>query len=262
MQTDLPQPAAQAELKTAKDLFSIGEAAKLLSVSIDTIRRWDRLGKIRVVRTPGGTRLIPRSEIVRLKTGAELAPSKLPVVKEPATPQIPLPTPISKPTEPTPLAEPAVPTLQPPIEPTPTVPTQETLPVETQATVTKPTQSQRLHQKIINGIKYYRPVWYQRWHAHPASRPTHLAILGIVLIAAASLFVYQWFIVPTRDESNKKLAELGKVLAAATPPRILSFQGRLTDENNVPVSEPTNIRFRIYTSTSGDAGDPCANTCK
>ena len=35
----------------------IGEASKILGVSIDTLRRWEKAGKIKAVRTPGGTRL-------------------------------------------------------------------------------------------------------------------------------------------------------------------------------------------------------------
>ncbi|KKU12226.1 MAG: binding domain protein, excisionase family protein, partial [Candidatus Woesebacteria bacterium GW2011_GWA1_45_8] len=203
MQKDLPQPAAQAELKPAKPLLLIGEASELLGVSIDTIRRWDAAGKIRVIRTPGRTRLIPRDEIERLKSGAEAVPEVKPEVKEAAA---------------TPLQ-----TLTPPVvsEPTvPTVPTQETLPVKTPTALTTPIEPKKLHQKVIHHIRYTRPLWYQRWHAHPASRPTHLAILGVALIAAASAFVYQWFIVPYQQESNQKLAELGKVLPAVTPPRI------------------------------------------
>src|SRR5581483_9306449 len=40
-----------------KKLVKIGEAAKILGVSIDTLRRWEAKGKIETVRTPGGTRL-------------------------------------------------------------------------------------------------------------------------------------------------------------------------------------------------------------
>ncbi len=35
----------------------IGEASEILSVSIDTLRRWEKAGKIETIRTPGGTRL-------------------------------------------------------------------------------------------------------------------------------------------------------------------------------------------------------------
>jgi putative resolvase len=42
------------------------EAAKALGISIQTIRRADAAGTMRVVRTPGGWRRIPQSEVDRL----------------------------------------------------------------------------------------------------------------------------------------------------------------------------------------------------
>lgn len=50
-------------------LVSVGEAAKALGVSSDTIRRWDAAGKIEVHRDEANRRMIPRSELRRL--GAE-----------------------------------------------------------------------------------------------------------------------------------------------------------------------------------------------
>jgi len=46
-------------------LYTLKEAKKLLGVTTKTIQRWDREGKIRVVRTIGGRR-IPESEIKRI----------------------------------------------------------------------------------------------------------------------------------------------------------------------------------------------------
>lgn len=37
-------------------LYSIGEAAELLGVSIDTLRNWEREGKVQSIRTEGGHR--------------------------------------------------------------------------------------------------------------------------------------------------------------------------------------------------------------
>ena len=42
------------------------EASKLLGVHIRTIQKWDREGKIRCVRTMGGKRRVPESEIKRI----------------------------------------------------------------------------------------------------------------------------------------------------------------------------------------------------
>lgn len=46
--------------------YRIGEAADLLGVRVETIRRWERQGRIRAIRSPGGQRLIPASEVSRL----------------------------------------------------------------------------------------------------------------------------------------------------------------------------------------------------
>ena len=47
-------------------LFSIGKAAKLLGVSIKTVRDWDKKRFIEVISTPGGHRRIEENEINRL----------------------------------------------------------------------------------------------------------------------------------------------------------------------------------------------------
>lgn len=44
----------------------IGQAAGLLGVSVDTLRRWEEEGAIDVDRSPGGQRLIPIAEVRRL----------------------------------------------------------------------------------------------------------------------------------------------------------------------------------------------------
>lgn len=47
-------------------LYTVKQASEILGVHPKTIQKWDREGKIRVVRTPGGRRRIPESEIKRL----------------------------------------------------------------------------------------------------------------------------------------------------------------------------------------------------
>jgi len=47
-------------------LFTLKEACRILGIHPNTLRKWDRNGKIRVVRTIGGRRRIPESEIKRL----------------------------------------------------------------------------------------------------------------------------------------------------------------------------------------------------
>lgn len=44
----------------------LGEAARAVGVSVDTLRRWDRDGKLRTTRDERNRRRVPRSEIERL----------------------------------------------------------------------------------------------------------------------------------------------------------------------------------------------------
>jgi molybdopterin-binding protein len=50
-----------------KRTYTIGEASRALGVSIDTIRRWDRDGKIKTTRDAGNRRVVPAREIERLR---------------------------------------------------------------------------------------------------------------------------------------------------------------------------------------------------
>ena len=51
----------------AKEFYSSSEAAKTLGISVDTLRRWDRQGRIQTVRDTGNRRLVPAAEIERLR---------------------------------------------------------------------------------------------------------------------------------------------------------------------------------------------------
>ena len=46
--------------------LSLGEAAKALGVSLDTLRRWDRAGKLKTTRDARNRRRVPSSELRRL----------------------------------------------------------------------------------------------------------------------------------------------------------------------------------------------------
>lgn len=48
------------------DHYRIGEAAKVLGVRVETLRRWERSGTLRVTRSDGGQRLVPATEVARL----------------------------------------------------------------------------------------------------------------------------------------------------------------------------------------------------
>jgi molybdopterin-binding protein len=54
-----------------RQLLSAGEASRRLGISLDTLRRWDRQGRIRVERDAGNRRLVPLAEVERIRGGGE-----------------------------------------------------------------------------------------------------------------------------------------------------------------------------------------------
>lgn len=53
--------------------LTIGEAARALGVSADTLRRWDRAGRLRTVRDERNRRRVPRTEVTRLSSAPRRA---------------------------------------------------------------------------------------------------------------------------------------------------------------------------------------------
>ena len=56
-----------------REYYSAGEAAKTLGISVDTLRRWDRQGRIKAERDRSNHRVAPASEIERLRGESGLA---------------------------------------------------------------------------------------------------------------------------------------------------------------------------------------------
>jgi molybdopterin-binding protein len=54
-----------------KESYTAAEAARALGISLDTLRRWDREGRIRTRRDRSNRRLVPASEVDRLRGGGE-----------------------------------------------------------------------------------------------------------------------------------------------------------------------------------------------
>ena len=50
-----------------KQFYSASEAAKMLGISLDTLRRWDRDGRIETARDAGNRRIVAAAEISRLR---------------------------------------------------------------------------------------------------------------------------------------------------------------------------------------------------
>ncbi len=51
----------------AKQQYTASEAAAALGISLDTLRRWDRDGRIKVGRDPSNKRVVSAAEIDRLR---------------------------------------------------------------------------------------------------------------------------------------------------------------------------------------------------
>jgi len=50
-----------------RQILSAAEAARALGISLDTLRRWDRAGKIRVERDASNRRVVATAEVERLR---------------------------------------------------------------------------------------------------------------------------------------------------------------------------------------------------
>jgi molybdopterin-binding protein len=57
----------------AKQEYTAGEAAAALGISLDTLRRWDRAGRLQVTRDDNNRRLVSAQEIDRLRGDAQAA---------------------------------------------------------------------------------------------------------------------------------------------------------------------------------------------
>ena len=53
-----------------RDSYTASEAAQRLGISLDTLRRWDRDGRIRTERDERNRRIVPASEVERLRAEA------------------------------------------------------------------------------------------------------------------------------------------------------------------------------------------------
>ncbi len=52
-----------------RDFYTAADAAQALGISLDTLRRWDRNGRIKTRRDASNRRIVPASEIARLRGG-------------------------------------------------------------------------------------------------------------------------------------------------------------------------------------------------
>lgn len=67
----------------------VGQAAEMLGVSIETLRRWETGGRLRMERSEGGQRLIAIAEVSRLLDGRRQALADRPIVAQSARNRFP-----------------------------------------------------------------------------------------------------------------------------------------------------------------------------
>jgi site-specific recombinase XerD len=105
------------------------------------------------------------------------------------------------------------------------------------------------YKKAWITARYARPKWYKTYHSYPIVHYLHFAVL-IIFLAAISFGFYNTFF--QKGNQSPTLA----VGLPTAPPRVLSFQGRLTNNLDTPISTPSALRFAIYNSlTATDSGD-------
>jgi molybdopterin-binding protein len=68
------------QMALGRGRLRVGQAAEMLGVTVDTIRRWEVEGRLRVERSAGGQRLVPIAEVTRLLAERRRSASERPIV--------------------------------------------------------------------------------------------------------------------------------------------------------------------------------------
>jgi molybdopterin-binding protein len=67
-------------MATNGNALRLGQAAAMLQVSVDTLRRWEADGRLRVLRSAGGQRMVPIDEVKRLLAERRSHATERPIV--------------------------------------------------------------------------------------------------------------------------------------------------------------------------------------
>ncbi len=67
----------------------VGEAAEMLGVSVETLRRWEADGRLKISRSDGGQRLVPLAEVSRLLQERRRSATDRPIVAQSARNRFP-----------------------------------------------------------------------------------------------------------------------------------------------------------------------------
>jgi site-specific recombinase XerD len=122
------------------------------------------------------------------------------------------------------------------------------LPKSLYAPVQLSTREFPIHKKIAHHLRHTRPAWYKKYHSYAF---VHYLHFGVALIYASALgfMIYQAIVESPRFQAP--------VLASlpASPPRMLAFEGTLSDASNTPITAEQTLRFGLYDSqtASGSA---------
>ena len=71
-------------MSAPSDHLRIGRAAEMLGVTVDTVRRWADQGRVKVVRSEAGQRLVPIEEVTRLIGARRQASTDRPIIAQSA----------------------------------------------------------------------------------------------------------------------------------------------------------------------------------
>jgi molybdopterin-binding protein len=72
-----------------EDRLRLGEAAEILGISPDTVRRWTLNGRLPAERTPGGQRVVRRADVAKLAAERRRAGLDRPIVAQSARNRFP-----------------------------------------------------------------------------------------------------------------------------------------------------------------------------
>ena len=72
--------AVRAPASREAPALRVGQAAEMLQVSVETLRRWETEGRLRMARSGGGQRLVPIAEVTRLLAEKRASGVERPIV--------------------------------------------------------------------------------------------------------------------------------------------------------------------------------------
>jgi molybdopterin-binding protein len=72
------------QMQPASTRIRVGQAAEMLGVSVETLRRWEAEGRLRMDRSKGGQRVVDVGEITRLLAERRRTTSDRPIVAQSA----------------------------------------------------------------------------------------------------------------------------------------------------------------------------------